>query len=66
MSNSREDSHVGEENTNDAIPFEGVQEVEGVEEASRGDDGLQQSSYKIKARCARTFLCLGTLHQGSH
>ena len=30
MSNSCEDSHVGEENTNDAIPLEGVQEVEGV------------------------------------
>ena len=30
MSNSRENSHVGEENTNDAIPLEGVQEVEGV------------------------------------
>lgn len=48
MSNSREDSHVGEENRNDAIPLEGLQEVEGVEEASRGDDGVQQSSNKKK------------------
>ena len=48
MSNSCEDSHVGEENTNDAIPLEGVQEVEGVEEASRGDDGVEQSSNKKK------------------
>ena len=47
-SNSREDFHVGEENRNDAIPLEGVQEVEGVEEASRGDDGVQQSSNKKK------------------
>ena len=40
-SNSREDFHVDEENRNDAIPLEGVQEVEGVEEASCDDDGVQ-------------------------
>ncbi|KAH9752810.1 BED-type domain-containing protein [Citrus sinensis] len=48
MSNSREDSHVGEENTNDVIPLEGVQEVEGVDEASRDDDGVEQRSNKKK------------------
>ncbi|KAH9698718.1 BED-type domain-containing protein [Citrus sinensis] len=47
MSNSCEDSYVGEENRNDDIPVEGVQEVEGVEEASRGDDGVQQSNRRI-------------------
>ena len=41
MSNSHEYSHVGEENTNDIIPLEGVQEIEGVEEASRDDDVVE-------------------------
>ena len=41
MSNSLENSHVGKENTNDDIPLEGVQEVEGVEEASRDDDVVE-------------------------
>ena len=48
MSNSHEDFHVGEGNRNDVIPLQRVQEVEGVEEASRGDDGVQQSSNKKK------------------
>ncbi|KAH9777021.1 BED-type domain-containing protein [Citrus sinensis] len=46
MSNSREDSHVGEENTNDAIPLEGVQEVKGVEEASHDDDEVEYKKLK--------------------
>ncbi|KAH9763675.1 BED-type domain-containing protein [Citrus sinensis] len=62
MSNSCEDSHVGEENTNDAIPLEGVQEVEGVEEASRGDDGVEQSSNKKKRASSHN----GTLHLDRH
>ena len=62
-SNSRKDFLIGEENINDAIQeVEGVQEVKGVEETSCNDDGVQQSNNKKKARCARTFLFLGTLH----
>ncbi|XP_024046515.1 uncharacterized protein LOC112100884 [Citrus clementina] len=53
MSNSCEDFHIVEGNSNDVIPLGGVQEVEGVEEASLGDNGLQQSSYKIKASVTR-------------
>ena len=58
-SNSREDFHVDEENRNDAIPLEGVQEVEGVEVASRDDDGVQQSSNRKKRGVREPFYVWG-------
>ena len=60
-SNSREDFHVGKENINDAIPLEGVQEVEGVEEASRDDNGVQQSSNRKSKVCENLLMFGDTL-----